>query len=91
METLVWSEDANPLSSHARKGLPQYAVPTFVRLVENASLNNSHKQDKITLRKEGVDPSKVTNGDQLYVLRADEYIPLGMNEWSEIVSGKARL
>lgn len=88
---MVLTEVNNSLGRHARKGLPQYAVPTFVRLVENASLNNSHKQDKVTLRKEGVDPSKVTNEDRLYVLRAEEYVPLGMREWSEITSGKTRL
>ncbi|KAF2102811.1 acetyl-CoA synthetase-like protein [Rhizodiscina lignyota] len=85
------SFDLQNLLRHARKGLPQYAVPTFVRLVENASLNNSHKQDKVTLRKEGVDPTKVSNGDRLYVLRGNEYVPLGVNEWAEIVSGKSRL
>jgi hypothetical protein len=60
-------------------------------MVENASLNNSHKQDKVVLRKEGVDPANVVNGDRLFVLRGDEYAALGSKEWSEIVAGRTRL
>ena len=76
---------------HARRDLPQYAVPLFLRLVSTAALNsNGLKQDKVQPRLEGVDPGKV-QGDRLFVLRGDHYVPFTPSDWTNLSTSKARL
>lgn len=76
---------------HARRDLPHYAVPLFLRLVAQAALNsNGLKQDKVKPRAEGVDPSRV-GSDELYVLRGGRYVEFTSRDWGDFVSGKARL
>ena len=82
---------ADNVSRHARKDLPNYAVPLFLRLVTQAALNSSGlKQDKIQPRDEGVDPAKV-HGDRLFVLRGDKYVQFTASDWKELEKAKARL
>ena len=59
---------------------------------------HNNKQTKVPLRREGVDPKNVTEGqagrdDQLMWLPpgGDRYVPFGHNEWDQVVDGKARL
>ena len=76
---------------HARKDLPQYAIPLFLRIVSQAALNsNGLKQDKVQPRVEGVDPAKV-RGDQLFVLKRDQYIPFSAADWKDLETARARL
>ena len=89
-------------SSYVKKSLPKYAVPVFVRVMEGhvggmASHNN--KQDKVSLRYEGVDPdkkgSKVPNGkaDQLFWLppKSDMYEYFEKEGWHGLESGRTKL
>ncbi|KAJ5247697.1 Isopenicillin N epimerase component 1 [Penicillium chermesinum] len=59
--------DFAALARYARSKLPRYAVPVFLRLVDNPTHIHNHKQNKVPLRDEGVDPSligtKVPDGD----------------------------
>lgn len=82
--------------------LPRYAVPVFVRILsgELGSLAmHNNKQDKKGLQTEGVDPSKkgtnVPGGqeDRILFLKpgSNIYMPFGEDEWTQIVSGRARL
>ena len=96
------SFDWKGLATHARKQLPRYAVPVFLRMLdtevgEAASHNN--KQDKVALRSEGVDPSqkgsKVAGGEtnELYWIppQSDRYVRFEEKDWSSLVEGTARL
>ncbi|KAH7030618.1 fatty-acyl-CoA synthase [Microdochium trichocladiopsis] len=57
----VGGEYFRKLLSHARKALPRYAVPVFIRVMDagRSSHIHNHKQNKVPLRKEGVDPALV--------------------------------
>ena len=92
------SFDWKGLLGHGRKGLPKYAVPVFVRLLNEQSPMHNNKQNKVPLRKEGVDPKKVAEGDagkldHLFWCPpgGDQYVPFGKQDWGAVQSGKARL
>lgn len=92
------SFDYTGLLKHARKGLPRYAVPLFLRIVEHSTLMHNNKQNKVELRKEGVDLKKIAHGkagkdDAILWLGPgmDTYQPFSEKDWNEIVGGKVRL
>lgn len=79
------------LSRHARKDLPHYAIPLFLRIASQAALNSiGLKQDKVQPRSEGVDPTKV-HGDRLFVLKGDHYTAFTAFDWNDLATSKARL
>ncbi|RMZ17911.1 hypothetical protein D0860_00132 [Hortaea werneckii] len=81
------------LASHLRKRLPRYAVPLFLRLMkEEQEVTGTLKHQKVALRNDGVDPSKV-GADELYWLPpgGEAYEPFGDKEWQRVVGGQAKL
>ncbi|KAI9042352.1 putative very-long-chain acyl-CoA synthetase family protein (CefD1) [Aspergillus affinis] len=86
-------------ASFARARLPKYAVPVFLRIVENPSHIHNHKQNKVPLREEGVDPEKkgqkAPDGadDRFFWLPPgeSEYKEFGKSDWGGLLEGKARL
>ena len=81
-------------SRHARTHLPKYAVPIFVRQIKERSATHNNKQNKVPLKNEGIDPSKV-KGDPLYWIsengKGSSYVPFTEKEFSELSEGKAKL
>ncbi|OQU98678.1 AMP-binding enzyme domain-containing protein [Cladophialophora immunda] len=83
--------DLAGLLKHARRDLPGFAVPLFLRIVPTGSLNSMGlKQEKVQPRAEGVDPAKV-RGDRLYVLRGDRYVVFSAADWADLATARARL
>lgn len=81
------------LASLVRKRLPRYAVPLFLRLMKDElEVTGTLKHQKVALRNEGVDPSKVGN-DQMFWLQpgGQAYEGFGEREWQGIVGGQAKL
>lgn len=74
-------------------------MPIFLRVVDNPTHIHNHKQNKVPLRDEGVDPSligtKVPGGQDnhfLWIAPGDEaYTPFGKEDWAKIEDGSARL
>lgn len=93
------SIDYADLVQYLRKRLPRYAVPVFLRLVRSSTHIHNHKQDKVPLRKEGVDPSFIGTeaedgkDDTLLWLTpgSDRYVPFSASDWANIVSGHVKL
>ena len=94
------SFDFKSFLAHSQKSLPKYAVPLFLRFIQDDQAHTMHnnKQKKTQLRREGVDPEKVSHGtagskDTLYWLppKGNTYEPFGEAEWRSIVAGKAKL
>ncbi|EAW08761.1 putative very-long-chain acyl-CoA synthetase family protein (CefD1) [Aspergillus clavatus NRRL 1] len=91
--------DFRGLAAFARARLPKYAVPVFLRIVDTSTHIHNHKQDKVPLREEGVDPdkigTKVVEGreNRFYWLPPgmEEYVEFGQEEWEELSAGRARL
>ncbi|ERS98510.1 hypothetical protein HMPREF1624_05294 [Sporothrix schenckii ATCC 58251] len=81
--------------AHARKHLPKYAVPVFVRHVQAASTTHNNKQNKMPLKNEGVDPDKVAAGDVIMWIdghgKGTTYVPFTRDDWESLHAGKARL
>ncbi|KAF2162293.1 hypothetical protein M409DRAFT_58399 [Zasmidium cellare ATCC 36951] len=83
---------------HARKGLPKYALPIFLRVIKSPTPMHNNKQNKVPLRKEGVDLGKIQEGSAgpedvvLWVRPGGEtYVPFTESDWKGIVGGKVRL
>ncbi|KAH9885356.1 acetyl-CoA synthetase-like protein [Xylariomycetidae sp. FL2044] len=83
-EALGGGFDFNGLLRHARAHLPKYAVPIFIRQLSERSATHNNKQDKVPLKKAGVDPAE-TKGDPVVWIsdmgKGDEYVPFGEREW----------
>ncbi|KAL2871398.1 putative very-long-chain acyl-CoA synthetase family protein (CefD1) [Aspergillus lucknowensis] len=92
-------QDLKGLARFARARLPKYAVPVFLRLVSASTHTDNHKQGKVALREEGVDPAKIGTkvkggaGDRFFWLvpGEEEYRGFGEGEWREIVEKRVRL
>jgi fatty-acyl-CoA synthase len=78
-------------AAFAKKNLPSYAVPVFLRVLPEVPVTSTFKHLKKELRDEGADPTKVA--DPLYWLNPEsgEYEPLTPDVWFKIVSGHSRL
>ncbi|KAK3329273.1 hypothetical protein B0H66DRAFT_507830 [Apodospora peruviana] len=89
------SFDHQAFLRHARSHLPRHAVPLFIRHVEAPSATHNNKQNKIPLKSEGVDPSKVPPGDKVFWIdrhgKGVTYIPFTRQNWHDLHIGKAKL
>jgi acyl-CoA synthetase (AMP-forming)/AMP-acid ligase II len=91
--------DYNDLLRYAKARLPRYAVPVFIRKVDASAHMHNHKQNKVALREEGVNPSligtKAKNGKNDKFLwvppRGDRYIDFTESDWRALEAGQARL
>jgi acyl-CoA synthetase (AMP-forming)/AMP-acid ligase II len=93
------SFDFEKLREHAVRHLPRYAVPVFIRVVAKSTHIHNHKQNKVPLRKEGVDPKAIGSespegGEDKFLWlcpRRKVYVPFGQSEWEVLEKGQARL
>ncbi|KAI1946683.1 long-chain fatty acid transporter fat1 [Ophidiomyces ophidiicola] len=82
------------LATHASSNLPKYAVPLFLRVTAAMQATGNNKQQKTTLRMEGIDPVRLENSnstDRMYWLRNGSYVPFGKKEWQNLQGGNVRL
>ncbi len=80
------------LAAHARAGLPKFAVPLFLRVVQDPSAHTTgtNKQQKHVLREQGIAPDAV-DGDALFWLHGETYEPFGPRQWQELNGGRVKL
>lgn len=78
------------VARHAGSGLPRYAVPPFLRVVDGHQTTGNNKQLKAVLRGEGISPDR-TGGDSVYWLRGGRYERFGKGEWEALRRGRVRL
>ena len=80
--------DLHKFLAHAVEELPPYAVPLFVRIKSEMDTTGTFKYKKSDLKKDGFDPSKVS--EPLYVLlpKTKEYVPLSAEIYQGINAGK---
>ncbi|KAI0186249.1 fatty acid transporter [Xylaria flabelliformis] len=88
------SFDYGGLLKHARAHLPRYAVPIFLRQLSERSATHNNKQDKVPLKKSGIDPAQM-NGDLLFWIsdngKGDKYVPFTSREFDSLQTGRAKL
>ncbi|MGE2730253.1 long-chain-acyl-CoA synthetase FadD6 [Mycolicibacterium vaccae] len=89
--------DGKALASAVYDKLPGYAVPLFVRVVEEIAYTSTFKSQKVDLRKEGYggssgegDEDDVKIEDPIYVLSGKEegYVPFYEEYLQEVAAGK---
>jgi fatty-acyl-CoA synthase len=73
----------------AAQGLPAYAQPRFVRVVDAIAVTSTHKIQKTALRAEGIDPARVQG--PVFVRQEAGYLPLDDGRWQALLAGHLRL
>ena len=83
--------DGRALYAWVDKGLPAYAAPVFVRLLQEADVTGTFKLRKVELQSEGFDPASVL--DPLFVRdqAARAYVRLSPERFAGIQLGRERL
>ena len=87
------------LLRYGRERLPRYAVPVFLRIVKRSSHIHNHKQNKVGLRQEGVDPAKTGTlekegaDDVMMWVKPGEnsYLQFQKQDWEALSRGEIRL
>ena len=85
------SVDVGGLAEKVYRALPTYAVPLFVRLIQQADLTGTYKFQKTCLRGEGYDIGKVS--DPLFFLDTSKkiYVPLDEEKFQQLQKRKIRV
>lgn len=84
--------DLKGLASHARKRLPKYAVPIFLRIVPSMDATGTVKQLKVALRNEGVEHEKCGTDRLLWLPpNSHAYRPFEKSDYEAIKAGKVKL
>ena len=90
--------DYQGLLDYAKRCLPRYAVPIFLRIIDEQTIGHNNKQTKVPYKKEGVDLRKIAEGEvgpkdkMLWIPpKSAAYTPFGEKEWDSLVAGQARL
>ena len=85
------SVDVEGLAEKVYRVLPAYAVPLFVRLIQQADLTGTFKFKKTRFRNEGYDKEKTT--DPLFMLDTAKrsYVPLDGDKYLQLQNGDLRL
>ena len=81
--------DVAALARHLRAALPAYARPLFLRVQSELSQTATFKPQKATLVTEGYDP--VVVGDPLFILDANDYVPLDAAQHARLLAGTLKL
>lgn len=82
--------DPQGTAAHLVQRLPSYAVPLFIRIIDEVEQTSTFKSRKVDLRAEGFDPGKVS--DPLYVLpNRDSYVEFYPEYPGEVASGSVRI
>jgi fatty-acyl-CoA synthase len=74
---------------HATASLPAYAVPLFLRVLPRMQTTETFKHQKVQLRNEGIDPSKIE--DSLYFLDEGKYQLLDDAAYQRLTQPSSRL
>lgn len=92
--------DWRSLTSLLRAKLPTYAVPVFIRVRQSRDgmSTDNHKQNKVHLREEGVDYSKLGakvpggESDRIFWLpaAANQYEPFAKEDWDKLMHADDR-
>lgn len=83
--------DSAGVCKHVENLLPSYARPLFLRIQDTLEVTGTYKHQKVKLVKEGFDPRGIT--DPLYFMdkRQNDYVPLTLDIYNSITSGKINI
>lgn len=78
--------DMREFAKYAKKKLPTYAMPLFLRQLGEMSVTGTMKQEKAKLRKEGADPTQVADRLWGYNKATETYEPLTSESYHRMVT-----
>ncbi|KAF1990328.1 fatty acid transporter protein [Aulographum hederae CBS 113979] len=80
------------MAERARKELPRYAVPLFVRVARKLETTGTNKHQKHHLREEGIVPEKIQGaGDEIWWLKDGTYVQFGGADYGRLEDGAVKL
>jgi len=93
MAAMVFADDLNfdGLAKHCRDRLPAYAIPLFIRKEKQIEITSTFKHQKVHFRKQGCDPTQVTDPLWWYDPKKNTYVPFGPKEFEDLQRGRAKL
>ena len=80
--------DFTALAAHLRAVLPKYAVPIFIRFVNDFQWTATHKIKKTDLKNDGYNPSMTQGGIYALLPGSDKYAPMDDAMYQDIMEGK---
>jgi acyl-CoA synthetase (AMP-forming)/AMP-acid ligase II len=83
--------DWEGLAAHARKMLPSYAIPVFLRVTPNLNMTGTMKVQKTKMREEGIDVERAN--DKFFWLPpgSSKYIEFTKKDYEDLKGGRVRL
>ncbi|CAK7891809.1 very long-chain fatty acid transport protein [[Candida] anglica] len=75
---------------HAQKSLPKYAVPQFIKIIEQIESSHNHKVPKNQYKNQKL-PRGDNGKDVIYWLNRDRYEELTEDSWDSIIKGASKL
>ena len=84
----ISTEDLKELFAHCNEYLPQYAIPRFLRVIEEMDLTGTFKQRKGEFVAQGFDPSKVMSKLYFADLVNKSFEELDRGVFEGLTSGK---
>ncbi len=81
------------LATHLRTHLPEYAIPLFLRLVKQMQRTGNMKQQKSTVRAEGLDLDRIEGdyGEEVWWLKGPAYVRFRREDWAALAGGRVKL
>jgi len=83
--------DFDGLAKHCKERLPVYAMPLFIRKEKAIEITSTFKHQKVHLRQQGCDPTKVKDPLWWYDPKQGTYKPFGQKENEHLQQGRAKL
>ncbi|TYZ57241.1 hypothetical protein PybrP1_008798 [[Pythium] brassicae (nom. inval.)] len=78
--------DMTRFAQHVKARLPSYAMPLFIRQLPEMSVTGTMKHEKAKLRKQGIDPSMVTDNLWYFNRAADAYERLTRDNYHRVLT-----
>lgn len=95
MAALVLKEntdfDFKDLYQFLDRRLPKYAIPLFLRILPVMEITGTFKLQKVELRNQGIDLTKIPESNSVYWRRDDSYVPFSLEDYSKLDIGKTKL
>jgi hypothetical protein len=79
--------DLEEFATYVVTRLPSYKRPYFARIQSTIQVTSTLKHKKVDYRREGYDPSQVS--DPLYLLDGDRFVPIDVEPYERIQTSQA--
>ena len=86
VESSDGSLDLDALARIVVEQLPAYSVPLFVRKLPRMEVTGTFKHQKVALRNQGADATKITDPLFFFDAASNAYVPMDVKLWSNVIT-----